>query len=168
MKVRLTHRFRADLATFERCMLDDDLPAFLADNCSRLSHVENRAVEERGTTVRGTTVYRARPREYRVGPRRISSEGEMLSHWTYDRATRTGTFENNPDLPPLLRPLFSNRGTMTLREQGPWIERVIEGELVVKVPIIGRIAEYVIRRAGEAIFRQEARALARFIESVRG
>jgi len=164
----MVHHFRADLATFERCMLDDELPAFLAAHCSRLQHVENLSVEDDGTTVRGTTLYRARPRHYRVGPRRVSSEGEMLSHWTYDRSTRTGTFENLPDLPRLLRPLFSNRGTMALHEEGGRVERVIEGELVVKVPVIGRFAEYVIQRAGEAIFRQETRAMASFLDARRG
>jgi len=168
MIVRLVHLFQTDLATFERCMLDDELPAYLAAHCSRLQHVENLSLEDDGTTVRATTLYRARPRSYRVGPRRVSSEGEMLSHWTYNRSTRSGTFENLPDLPRLLRPLFENRGTMALHPEGGRIERVIEGELVVKVPVLGRIAEYVIRRAGEAIFHQEARAMASFIDSRRG
>jgi len=166
MRFRLVHEFATSLDEFERRLLDERLPDFLEQNCPGLLTVEVVACRESGSIVYRTIRFRPAPGAFKVGPKTVNThDGELLTHLEYDRRTRTGVYRNVPDLPRWLAPRFSDRGTMTFREADGRVTRLMQGEIIVRFPVLGRIAERVIHDAGVALIEEEARGLSLFIRA---
>lgn len=167
MRFRLVHEFAASLDEFECRLLDERLPGFLEENCPGLDTVEVVACRESGSMVYRTVRFRPAPGAFKVGPRTVNThDGELRTHLEYDRRTRMGVYRNVPDLPPWLASRFSDRGTITLSEVAGGVSRLMRGEIVVRFPVLGRIAERVIHDAGAALIEEEARGLSMFIRAV--
>lgn len=165
MDFELTHTFNTDLKTYEGLLLDPELPAFLEENCPDIEKIEVQSLEDDGTTVRRKVLYRPKPGAYKVGPQTVPTRYTVfVEESTYNRNTRYLTFENFPQIPAKLKPKFSNTGSMTLTERGGRVQRVIKGQINVKIFMVGKIAEKIVYKAGASLIEQEAAAMAKFIE----
>jgi len=163
VQFRLEHTFDTDLVEFERLMRADDLDAVLLEYCPSITYAEIVSTHEVDGVWHRTMRFKPAEGSYKVGPYSISTKkAEMLSHWTYNFTTRRGSFENLPNLPDWLRHRFTNRGTMTLYPDRGKLRRVVAGDIVVRFPIVGRMAERVIHKAGVSLIEEESAALARY------
>ena len=120
-------------------------------------------VEENGR-VRRRVKYVPAPLIESIGLKKVDPAWmAWVEESTYDRAAHRLEFRNVPVVGKV-RDLIENGGTLALREAGPAAtERVIEGELRVKVFLVGKIAEKVIYANAGKILEDEARALAAFL-----
>ena len=79
----------------------------------------------------------------------------------------TVRYENVPTTPGVAR-LLKNRGEMRIRPlNDSKSTREVTGELKVEVFLLGSVAERVIHSYAQEILTDEARALARFLESTK-
>ncbi|MEK6606887.1 MAG: DUF2505 family protein, partial [Myxococcota bacterium] len=163
-KFVIRHRFEAPLARVEAAMFDPELPAFLRAHMKTIVAIEPlERVEENGR-VRRRVKYVPAPLIESIGLKKVDPAWmAWVEESTYDRAAHRLEFRNVPVVGKV-RDLIENGGTLALREAGPAAtERVIEGELRVKVFLVGKIAEKVIYANAGKILEDEARALAAFL-----
>jgi hypothetical protein len=89
---------------------------------------------------------------------------------TYDKAAHRFRYRIVPNLPSAWRDRFDSHGEYTLRPStagSGGLERRIDGELHVRVPLFGRRVERMLRAEVETNFRAEAVALAAWLRSRR-
>ena len=75
------------------------------------------------------------------------------------------TFQNIPTNPKV-RAKMTNAGKMEFRSKGAnRCERITSGELKVKFPLLGRIAEGIIAKNAKKMLDEEASVVAQYIRS---
>jgi len=114
--------------------------------------------------------YRPRPVIARVGPEPVPAEWfAFVEESTFDTARHQLTFRNRPTTPSIAD-LLINTGTLTLREVAGRCERLMEGEITVKLPFLLKplalIAEQLIHREGLEILDGEVPVTNRFLVEV--
>lgn len=164
MKFELRHAFSLPRAQIERALLHPDLCPRLLRTLDRLDAMEE--IERHETDTEVVRRIRVRPR-YEVpafARGRIRREmTEYVEASRFDRAAHRLTYTIHPNISEAHRDKFVSQGTYTLAEEpGPVTRRHIEVELVLRIPVVGSVAERFIAREVRANFDQEALALEAF------
>ena len=165
MKFELRHTFDGDLAAVEAALLDPALPAYLKQHMKLVTEIAPLERQDEGETVRRRVRYVPVPLIQHIGPKKVPP-GAMawVEESTYDRRAHRMEFRNISDHPKL-RSLLDNSGTLSLHDLGGGrTERVVAGELKVKVMLLGRIAEKIIHSEAEKILGEEAKVLNDFVK----
>lgn len=165
MKFKYTHRFNVNADRLVAAMFDPELPAVLTEKMSTVRHIEVLDRQETDTEIHRRVRYVPIPMIKKIGPKTITPESmEWVEESRFDKRTRVLSFENIPTHPKV-RAKMTNRGEVTFRDLGPQSsERTMSGELKVKFPLLGRIAEGVIAKNAKSILDEEARVLAEFLD----
>ena len=122
-------------------------------------------LSDEGSRVVRRVRYMPKPLIQKIGPKEIPPRWmEWVEESTLDRGAKTVTFQNRPTTQKIAN-LLVNQGTMQFRSKGAKTERVLKGELKVKVFLLGKIAEKFIYNQASRILEEEARALNKFIQS---
>ena len=81
----------------------------------------------------------------------------------YDRARQRIDYRVEPNLPERWRDRFDSRGAFTFREEAGGVVRRVDGEVTVRVPLVGVLAERVLVREVRAGFDADATVLASWL-----
>jgi Protein of unknown function (DUF2505) len=166
MKFELKHTFDAPVDAVIAAMFDPKLFDHLKANMKTIQAIDPIERTEDDGTIRRRTRYTPVPLIKKIGPKQVPP-GAMafVEDSRFDKRARRLEFENIPDM-STLRKLLVNRGTISFRDAGGGrSERTVEGELVVKVFLIGKLAEKIIYNEAEKILNEEASALHSFIKA---
>ncbi len=95
---------------------------------------------------------------------------EMLA-WVeesvWDKAAHRYRYRIVPNLPAAWRDRFDSHGSYQLTATARGVHRLIEGEIHVRVPLVGGLVERMLVKEVEQNFRAEAEALRRFLADTR-
>ncbi len=165
MRFEIVHTFDAPLESVEAAVLGEPFLAFLRTNHSQMKEIEPKSIETAGDVVRRKVRYQPRPLIEKIGPKRVPPEWmAWIEESTYDKRRHTLEFKNVPVV-RRVADLMENRGTMRFVAEGPTrTRRTLEGELKVKVFMLGTIAERIIYSQAQGLLAEEARLLARFLK----
>ena len=140
MKFEFKHIFDADLETVERAMFDERLAGYLQERCPSVIRIEPLERNDTDDAIERKVRYEPVPMIKKVGPKKVPPEAMIwVEESRYDRKRRQMTFDNVP-AHAKVKKLMTNRGTIRLLRLGPGrTERIMEGELTEKVPLLGRV-----------------------------
>jgi len=155
----MIHMFDHPLQAMEEALLDPETYQRVASRMKTIREMEPLEVTEDEGRVRRRVRYLPEPLIKRVGPKKVEPRWmEWTEESEYDRRTHRMTFVNVPRVGKVAR-LMDNRGTVVLEAAGDRTRRVLSGELRIKVPLLGRIAEKIIHKTARGIVDEEARIL---------
>ncbi len=160
MKFEIKHRFRQSPERVAAAMFDPSLGERLTRDMRTIIEVETLSREENGSRLKLRTRYLPVPLITRVGTKRIDPKSlEWIAELDFDQATGRGTFRNLPVRDAVAK-LLENSGTLELvASPGGGTERTLRGELKVKVAILGKIAEPLIKNNAVKILDEEGQVL---------
>jgi len=164
MKFEIRHEFDADIEELERVMFHEALPPLLTDRVELI--IEMNLIEGRrtGDRLERRVRYLPYPMIRKIGPATVEPEWmEWVEESWFDFSAHMGEFNNVPARARIAK-LMVNTGSVRLIPLGPGrTERVVSGELRIKVFMLGKIAEKVIHGHAKKLLDQEAAALAAVI-----
>lgn len=166
MKFEYRHVFDVNVDTLIKSVFDPDLGPYLTEKMTTIVSIEALERTEDDSKIVRRVKYVPVPMIKKVGPKNITPESmQFIEESSFDKATKVMTFTNIPTHPKI-RAKLSNSGKMEFRSQGAnRSERVMHGELKVKFPLLGGIAERIIAKNGKKMLDEEASALAQYIRS---
>lgn len=169
MKFDVNQRIQGTVEEVEQALLHPDYPAFMLKNDVVLE-AEILEVKDEGDRVRRRVRYRPKPVIKSVGPKQIPPEWfAFVEESTWDKKRRELTFRNVPTSNAISNMLL-NTGTMRLRDAGGQTERIMSGEITIKVPFLLKplaiIAEKIIQTEGVRLLESELPVLQRFVNEV--
>jgi hypothetical protein len=166
LRFRFDHEFAVALPRFEALLHHPELYPRLERALPGIERIELIANEERDGRVHRRVRYTPRAEDKLPSFARGLVTPEMLI-WVeesiIDRAAHRIDYRVLPNLPEKWRDRFESHGSFTLSSVAGGVARRIEGELHVRAPILGRIAERLLARDLERIFAAEAEALRRWL-----
>jgi hypothetical protein len=164
MKFEISHTLPADVETVLRVMQEKAYYEFLQANHPSVDRIEMLSQEEVGSIVRRRVHYQPKPIIRSVGPKKVPPEAmAWVEESELDRANRRVTFTNVAVHREVKRRLI-NHGTITFADAGDGkTRRVVAGELTVKFPLLGGIAERIIYNKAKEILDGEAEQFARYV-----
>jgi hypothetical protein len=170
MKFEARQRIKATVDEVERALLDPRYPEFLLKHHGVLLEVQPQEVKDEGTKVRRKIRYRPKPVIKSIGPKTVPPEWfAFVETSTYDKAKKELAFTNVPTSQKISN-LLVNNGTLRLRDSGGQTERVMDGEISLKLPFLlkplAMIAEQVIKSEGLKILDGEVPVLEKFVVEV--
>lgn len=165
MKFKYQHTFDVGVDALIEAMFDPDLPPHLTEKMSTIISIEVLERQEDDRQIRRRVKYLPVPMIKKIGPKKITPESmQWIEESTFDKARRELTFANVPTHPKV-REKMTNQGTITFRSLGPdRTERTMAGELKIKFPLLGRIAEGVISKNAAKILDEEAAVLSEWLK----
>lgn len=165
MKFEIVHNLPASRETVIAVMLEKAYYEFLQRNHPDVDRIELLSQEESGDVVRRRVHYQPKPIISRVGPKKVPPEAmAWVEESQLDRRTGRLTFTNVP-VKDWVQERMSNRGTIELRDMGPeHTTRVVSGDLNVKFPLLGGIAERIIFGKAKSILDGEARLFGEYLK----
>jgi len=167
MRFSVEHQLPGTLARLEALLVDPGLYARLERALPSLERVELLANDEAYGVIRRRVRYTPRPDPSRVpsfGRGRVTPEMLIwVEESTYDRAAQRIDYVVEPNLPERWRDRFESRGAFTFRAEGGGVVRRVDGEVVVRVPLVGLLAERALVKEARAGFDADARVLASWL-----
>lgn len=165
MRFEIVHSFDAPLEQVEAAVLGEPFLAYLLSHHSQMLEAAAQSIEASGDYVRRKVRYRPKPIIEKIGPKRVPPEWmAWIEESTFDKKRHVLDFRNVPTT-RRVADLMENRGTMRFTAEGASrTRRTIEGELKVKVFMLGAIAERIIHKQAEGLLAEEARILQRFLK----
>jgi hypothetical protein len=126
--------------------------------------------KEDGNKVSRRVRYKPKPVIESIGPKKVPPEWfAFVENSTWDKSAKSGQFSNVPTSNKI-NSMLQNTGTIRLQAQGDKTERIMEGEIALKLPfllkLLAPIGEAVIHREGLKILDAEAPCMSRFIAEV--
>ena len=97
---------------------------------------------------------------------RLASMLRWIEESTYDKARHRFDYRILPNLPESWRDRFQSHGSYQLTQEGALVHRRIEGEIVVRVPLLGRTVEKLLVREVTENFRAEAEAMSAMLRAL--
>ncbi len=172
MRFEAKHRFAGTLEQVESAMLDARYLAFLLKHHGVLLEAELLGSTTAGTKTTRRVRYRPKPVIESIGPKKVPPEWfAFVEESTYDNVKHQLSFKNTPTSQSIAN-LMVNTGTLTLRDVGGQCERVMDGEISLKLPFLlkplAMIGEAIIQREGLKILDNELPVMNRFIQEVLG
>lgn len=166
MKFEFNHTFDVDVDRLIEVMFDDALPTFLVERMPSLQKMEPLEKKDGPDFIERQVRYVPVPMIQKIGPKKVPPEAMIwVEKSRFDKARKEMTFDNEPTHPKV-RKLMTNRGVMKLTSLGTGqCRRTMTGELLVNVPILGRIAEKIIFKNASKIIEEEVLALQAFLKS---
>ena len=159
MRFEIVHHFDHPLEDVEAALLDPEVNRQVAARMQTILEIEPLELVEEAGRVRRRVRYLPQPLIKRVGLKKVEPRWmEWTEESEYDLASHRMTFVNRPRVGKVAA-LMDNRGSVELRAEGSRTRRVLAGELKIKVPILGRIAEKIIHKTAVGIVDEEARVL---------
>ncbi len=153
MKFEIRHAFEAPIDRVEQTMLSKDLLGYILEHHKMMLEAELLDIVEDSATVRRKVRYRPKPLIESIGPKKVPPEWmAWIEESSFDRTRHLLRFDNRPTV-ERIRNLLENHGTVELIAEGPRrTQRIIKGELRVRVMLLGAIAERIIyKRAHELL-----------------
>jgi hypothetical protein len=161
MKFEIVHRFDAPVESVWEVMTHPRLCEVLVPNMPSLLEMEILEQGGEGDNARRKVRYRPVPMIKKVGPKKVEPHWmEWVEHST-SRSLRV-EFRNVPRVAQIAS-LMENSGVVELFAEGGRCRRVLKGELRIKVPILGRIAERIIHKNAVGLVDEEAEATRRVL-----
>ncbi len=166
MKFEYRHSFDTSVDTLIETMFGPDLAAHLTEKMTTIVSIETLERTEDDQRIERRVKYVPVPMIQKIGPKKITPESlQWIEESSFDKNTKMMTFQNVPTNPKV-RAKMTNTGTMTFRAQGAnRCERTTSGELKVKFPLLGRIAEGIIAKNAKKMLDEEAAVLAQYLRS---
>jgi len=165
MKFKFEHTFDVNVDDLEAAMFHEELPDFLVRNMESLKEMTVLEREEDESRIERKVRYVPVPLIKKVGPKKVPPEAMIwVEHSKYEKLKKEMSFDNIPSHPKV-KSLMTNQGTIQLRSLGEGkSQRVMSGELKVKVPLLGRVAEKIIFKTAGKVIEEEAEALKAFLK----
>lgn len=166
MHFEIVHTLPADPETVMRVMLEKAYYEYLQQHHPDVDRIEMLSVEDLGATVRRRVHYQPKPIIKSVGPKKVPPEAmAWVEESTLDKASRRLTFRNIP-VKDWVQERMTNTGTIELLDAGNGqTRRVVAGELKVKFPLLGAIAERVIHGKAKDLLDGEARLFGEYLKT---
>ncbi len=164
MKFDFRHDLDAPLERVIETMLSPDYLAYLSEHMKLVEKIEPLERVEDERTVRRRTLYRPVPIIKSIGPKRVPPEWMAFTEVsTFDKQSRELRFENIPLTGPA-KSRLTNKGVIRFASAGQSrTARTTSGELVLKVMLIGGLAERVIASEARKLLDEEAQVLNRLL-----
>lgn len=164
MKFEIKHQFNVGVEELERVLFHEDLPAAITPRVPLIIEMNQLEGRRTGDRLQRKVRYLPFPMIRKIGPTTVEPEWmEWVEESSYDFRSHSGQFANVPARGRIAK-LMLNTGTLRLIPLGPdRTERVVSGELKIKVFMVGKIAEKVIHGHAKKLLDQEAAALADII-----
>ena len=161
MNFEIRHTFDVGVDELERVMFHEDLPGLLTDRVDLLLEMNLLEGSRNGDRLDRRVRYLPYPMIKKIGPTTVEPEWmEWVEESSYDFAAHAGRFANVPARARIAK-LMVNAGTLRLVPLGPArTERIVSGELKIKIFIVGKIAEKIIHSHAKKLLDQEAAAIA--------
>jgi len=170
MHFHFSHEFQAPREVVASCMLSSDYLPFAVAHHPKLLKAELIDRSETATHITRAIRYLPRPVIESIGKKKIRPEWfEFVENSTWDKAKFQLSFENVPTTKTIANALV-NKGTLTLLERGPSrTERITEGELALKLPLLLRplalLAERLIYSEAEKLLNGEAETFRQWLDA---
>jgi len=166
MRFEYRHTFDTSVDTLIETMFDPDLATHLTEKMTTIVSIETLERTEDDQRVVRRVKYVPVPMIQKIGPKKITPESmQWIEESTFDKASKVMTFDNVPTHPKV-RAKMTNSGKMEFRAQGAnRCERITRGELKVKFPLLGRIAEGIIAKNAKKMLDEEATTVAAYIRT---
>ena len=166
MKFEYRHSFDTNVDTLIETMFDPELAPYLTDKMTTIVSIEPLERTEDDRKIVRKVKYLPVPMIKKIGPKKITPESmQWMEESTFDKAAKVLTFANVPTHPKI-RAKMTTSGTMQFIARGDQrSERIVSGELKVKFPLLGRIAEGIIAKNASKILDEEASVVAQYIRS---
>jgi hypothetical protein len=160
MHFKFTHDFDAPLDELERVMFHDGLIPLLEKRMENILRMEPLEVRRDATRLTRRIRYLPVPMISSIGVKKVEPEWmEFFEESSYDFKAHSGQFRNVPARRRIAA-LLTNSGTLKLESNGRGGSRQsIEGELVVSVFMVGKIAERVIHSNAIKLLEEQAAVL---------
>lgn len=157
MHFKFSHDFDAPLAELERVMFHDGLFPLLEQRMENIIKVEPLEVKRDGARMTRKVRYLPVPMIKSIGVKKVEPEWmEWIEESSYDFKSHSGTFRNVPARYRIAA-VLSNSGTLRLESNGRGGSRqCLEGELVVSVFMVGKIAERIIHSNAVKLLEEQA------------
>lgn len=164
MNFEIKHQFNVSVDELERVMFHEDLPRLLSARVDLIIEMNQLEGSRSGDRLERKVRYLPYPMIRKIGPTTVEPEWmEWVEESRYDFGVHAGEFANIPARGRIAK-LMVNTGRMRLVPLGPHrTERIVSGELKIKVFMVGKIAEKVIHSHAKKLLDQEAAALAAII-----
>ncbi len=166
MKFEYRHSFDVSVDTLIETIFDPDLAPFLTEKMTTIVSVEPLDRTEDDAKIVRRVKYMPEPMIKKIGPKKITPESmQWIEESTFDKSTKVLTFANVPTHPKI-RAKMTNAGKMAFHGRGAdRSERIVSGELKIKFPLLGRIAEGIIAKNANKILDEEASVVAQYLRS---
>jgi hypothetical protein len=163
VKFKIENTLESPLENVETAMFSDDYYEYLKKNHSGVDAIEVIEQKIEGDTIRRIIKYTPKPIIEKVGPKKVPKDALVFTEYsTYDRKRHALDFENVPRM-NFVQQRLSNKGVISLERNGTSTRRTIEGELTVKFPILGAIAERIIFSQARKLLEEEVECFKRYI-----
>jgi hypothetical protein len=166
MKFAIDHRFAASMEQLEHVLFAPSLYEALERGMPGIERIEPLERVDEGGVVRRRVRYTPRVGDKIPAFGRAVVKPSMLQ-WveesTYDRARHRFDYRIVPNLPEAWRDRFRSSGCYELRTVGEEVARHIDGDIDVRVPLLGRTVEKLLVREITDNFRAEAAILLRLL-----
>jgi len=164
MNFEIRHVFDVGVEELERVMFHEDLPPLVTDRVELIIEMNQLDGRRNGDRLERRMRYLPYPMIKKIGPAVVEPEWmEWVEESRYDFSAHAGEFANVPARARIAK-LMVNTGRVRLVSLGPdRTERIVSGELRIKVFMLGKIAEKVIHDHAKRLLDQEAAALASVI-----
>ncbi len=164
MKFEIRHQFEVGVDELERVMFHEDLPRLISERVQLIIEMNQLEGRRTGDRLERKVRYLPYPMIKKIGPTTVEPEWmEWVEESRYDFGAHAGTFTNVPARARIAK-LMINTGRVRLVPLGAnRTERVVSGELKIKVFLVGKIAEKIIHSHAKKLLDQEAAALGSII-----
>jgi hypothetical protein len=163
-------RFEATVAELEALLDDPAFPAELARAMPAVQAIEPLERRDDGERVHKRVQYTPNTDGKIPAFGRSVIKPSML-RWieesTFHKAQHRYEYRILPNLPEAWRDRFDSHGSYQLVQAGAQVERRIEGEVVVRVPLLGRTVEKLLVREVTDNFRAEAACVRALLQARR-
>jgi hypothetical protein len=161
MNFEIKHQFDVGVEELERVMFHEDLPSLITGRVELIIEMNQLESRRAGDRLERKVRYLPYPMIRKIGPTTVEPEWmEWVEESSYDFTTHTGRLANIPARGRIAK-LMINTGTVQLIPRGAdRTERVVSGNLKIKVFMVGKIAEKIIHGHAKKLLDQEAAALA--------
>jgi hypothetical protein len=167
VKFELLHTFQTDLATFERALFDPRLLPLLERSLDAVRTIERLERSDDGRSVRLRTRYVPAAELPSFARGKLQPEMlEWVEEATYDRDQHRFDYRILPNIPERWHDRFRSQGSYTLVERGGEVARTIDGEVAIKVALVGGMAERYVIGQVKKNFDQEAGVLRDFLKDL--
>ena len=166
MRFSVEHKLPGTLSRLEAIITDPQLYDRLARALPGLERIELLASEEMDGILRRRVRYTPRAHDRVPAFGRGLVTPEMLiwvEESAFDRAAGRIDYRVEPNLPARWRDRFDSRGCFTFRQEAGGIVRRVDGEVTVRVPVVGGLAERVLVKEAQAGFDADAAVLASWL-----
>jgi len=166
MHFEIVHTLPADRDTVLAVMQEKAYYEYLQQHHAGVDRIELLSQEDQGATVKRRVHYQPKPIIKSVGPKKVPPEAmAWVEESTLDKKAYRLEFRN-VGIKDWVQARLTNHGTIELLEAGPGrTKRIVSGELKIRFPLLGGIAERIIFGTAKDILDEEARVFGEYVKN---